>query len=803
MAVTLSWQQTTLSANEPTTSGGTTTVTLRATAVTATNKRPETGFVLDFTVNSANGTALEPADYEGVSDTESFVPSDFSRQTVGGRRRFVASQDFTVTIADDVDDEPNETFTVTLRLSNSSLPHLSEGDTVVTVTINDNDHVPVTLRWEQSSLSVDEDAGTVTVQAQVTTDVDKMPESGFSVVVAVEAVDDSATRNVDFRPLSTTHTFRRSDFSRVDTGGGRQRYRATHDFSVTIVDDTMDESNEQFALVLSYNNASLPHLRGGTAEATVTIGDNDHVPVTLGWEETELTAEEPTSVGATTPVVLRAMAVTSTDKPPDSGFTFDFTVATANGTARQPGDYEQLSTTETFDRNDFSSTTVDGQSRWVATRDFTVEIQHDTVNEPVERFRVRLAFVGPSQPYLLQGDMTATVTITDDTASLSDLRTTVIADRSIAAPGDRITYDWSVGNSGPADTTNTVLTGTLDAGVTFVSADRFTLRPSSQCRRSGVTVTCSLGTVNVSGTAAGTIVVEVSDNASADLGFTATARGDQLDSTPSDNDESATTELDAPPRKITNLSATGAPAHIDLSWSAPGDNGSPLTRYELERKSGTDVFLPLTPPDPAALFYRDEDVEEDTEYTYRLRAVNADGEPEWSNETTASRSETPTVITSGGDGGGGGFGPAPVAPRFDDGFRTALSVAANASSGGPVGEPVTATHPDDLELTYSLSGTDAALFTVDEETGQIRVREGTELATDRTYTMNLTATDSAGFGAIIIVTIEVTEASFSRFDLNNNNKIEREEVVAAIGDYFAGDISKDEVIELVKLYFAA
>ena len=68
--------------------------------------------------------------------------------------------------------------------------------------------------------------------------------------------------------------------------------------------------------------------------------------------------------------------------------------------------------------------------------------------------------------------------------------------------------------------------------------------------------------------------------------------------------------------------------------------------------------------------------------------------------------------------------------------------------------------------------------------------------------MNLTATDSAGFGAIIIVTIEVTEASFSQYDLNNNNKIERDEVVAAISDYFAGDISKDEVIELVKLYFA-
>ena len=279
--------------------------------------------------------------------------------------------------------------------------------------------------------------------------------------------------------------------------------------------------------------------------------------------------------------------------------------------------------------------------------------------------------------------------------------------------------------------------------------------------------------------------------------------GDQVDRTPSDNDESVTTELDAPPQRISNLGATGKGGHIDLTWSAPSGNGSPITSYELERKAGTDDYIRLTAPDPKALSYRDEDVVEDTEYTYQLRAINEDGEAEWSNDPSSSlRAVPPPPPPITGGGGGGGFGPAPVAPKFADGFRTTRTIAANARSGGPIGEPVTATHPDDLEVTYSLSGTDAALFTVDEETGQIRVREGTVLATDRTYTMNLTATDSAGFGAIIIVTIEVTEASFSQYDLNNNNKIERDEVVAAISDYFAGDISKDEVIELVKLYFA-
>ena len=802
VAVTLGWQQTVRTVAEPATSGGTTTVMLRAMAVTATNKKTETGFVLDFTVDSANGTARDPADYEGVSSTESFVPSDFSRQTIGGQRRFVASRDFTVTIADDVDDEPNETFTVTLLLSNPSLPHLSEGDTVATVTITDNDHVPVELSWEQSSFTVDEDEGTVTLTAEVTTTVDKMPETGFVAAVSVETVDDSATRGADYTRLSTSYTFRRNAFSRVDTGGGVYRYEATRDFSVTIREDTADEDAEQFDVVLAYANPSLPHLTGGSAEAVIGISDNDHVPVTLSWTETALTVEEPTSSGTTTPATLTATAVTATNKRPESGFTFDFTVATANGTARQPGDYEQLSTTETFDRNNFSSTTVDGQSRWVASQDFTVNIEYDTVDEPFETFTVRLAYVGTSQPHLLRGDFTATVTTTDDIDSLADLRTTANADRSSAERGDQITYNWSASNSGPADTTNTVLTATLDAGVSFISAE-VTTPSTGQCTRSGRTVRCTMGTMTTTDSASGEIVVEVSSSASADITFTVSVDGNQVDRTPADNDESVTTELDAPPQRISNLVATGKGGHIDLTWSAPSGNGSPITSYELERKAGADDYIRLTGPDPKALSYRDEDVVEDTEYTYRLRAINEDGEAEWSNDPSSSlRAVPPPPPPITGGGGGGGFGPAPVAPSFPDGFRTTLSIAANVRSGGIVGEPVAATHPDDLELTYSLSGTDAALFTVDEETGQIRVREGTVLATDRTYTMNLTATDSAGFGAIIIVTIEVTEASFSQYDLNNNNKIERDEVVAAISDYFAGDISKDEVIELVKLYFA-
>ena len=657
VAVTLGWQQTAVTANEPTTSGGTTNVTLRAMAVTATNKQPETDFVLDYTVSSRDGTARDPADYQGIlSGTESFVPGDFSRRTVNGQRRFVASKEFAVAIADDTDDEPNETFTVNLNLSDPSLPHLSAGDTEATVTINDNDHVPVELSWEQPSFTVvDEDVGAVTLKAEVSTTIDKMPETGFVAAVSVATVDDSATQGADYTRLSASHTFRQSAFSRVDTGGGLYRYRATREFSVAIRDDTVDEDQEQFEVVLAYTNPSLPHLTGSSAEAHIRITDDDHVPVTLGWEETQFTAEEPTSTGSTTPVTLIARAVTATDKRPESGFTFGYTVNTANGTARQPGDYQQLSVTETFDRSEFSRTTVDGQSRWVAEKGFTVYVNHDSITQETETFRVQLAFVSPSQPYLLRGDMTATVTVTDDASSLSDLSTSVTVDRGPASRGEQLIYSWSVINNDLADTTNVRLAATLDPGVTFVSAD-VTTPTTGQCSRASRTVTCTLGTLAQFASASGAIMVNVAESASADIAFTVRADGDQLDRTPGDNDASRTTGLDAPPQRISDLSASGEGGHIDLTWSKPGDNGSPITSYELERKAGTDDYVTLAPPDPNALSYRDEDVTEGTLYTYRLRARNADGHAEWSNEAEAQLRVAPPPPITGGEGGGGGGG---------------------------------------------------------------------------------------------------------------------------------------------------
>ena len=399
----------------------------------------------------------------------------------------------------------------------------------------------------------------------------------------------------------------------------------------------------------------------------MTIADNDHVPVVLSWEQAAATAEEATSPGTTRPVSLSAVAVTTKDKMPESGFSFDVTVATANGSATQPADYQQLSDTATFNRSDFSVATVSGQRRYRAVKTFTVRVTHDTLLEPNETFTVTLNYADPGLPHLLGGRDTATVTITDDISAIVDLSTTVFGSPFRVSRGDELTYDYTVTNSGPAVSTNTVVRSTLDRGVSFMSAT-----PADKCAHSGGAtggvVACTFDTLDAGASEAGEIVVQVGPAASADIAITSIATGGELDRSPGNNTATAFTELFAPPEQVSNLSPIRSGVDfIELSWSRPSDNGSPITRYELERKEESESYA-LVSPDPsvAATTYRDSQLSAGTTYTYQLRAVNADGDAEWSNEATATAGGTTPTATatptprSGGGGGGGSRRPAPT-----------------------------------------------------------------------------------------------------------------------------------------------
>ena len=144
-----------------------------------------------------------------------------------------------------------------------------------------------------------------------------------------------------------------------------------------------------------------------------------------------------------------------------------------------------------------------------------------------------------------------------------------------------------------------------------------------------------------------------------------------------------------------------------------------------------------------------------------------------------------------------------TAPAFAT-TTASRSVSESASAGTSVGAPVTATDAERDALTYSLGGADAASFSIGGTTGQISVGPGTTLdyETRTSYTVVVTATDPSGESDAITVTINVTDVGRGTYDLDDNNRIDRSEVIAAIRDYFTGRIDRATVIELIRLYFS-
>ena len=245
--------------------------------------------------------------------------------------------------------------------------------------------------------------------------------------------------------------------------------------------------------------------------------------------------------------------------------------------------------------------------------------------------------------------------------------------------------------------------------------------------------------------------------------------------------------------KVTNLGDAQSAA-TTLRWMQLADGTGTTTEI------GTDDVRALTHPQANHESIRLTAPSTPGTYRYWACVDSVAGESDTTNN--CSSSVTVTVTRGGGGGGGGGGGtPPPTGPVFTDGTSTSRSVAVPVPDGADVGDPVAASHPDDLGITYSLVASIPVLFTVDEMTGQIRLVQGVSLVSGQTYTVTVKATDSAGMEVYIDVVIEIEP---HRYDLNSNGAFEKEEVIEAINDYLFGtgdeQLTKAEVIEIITLY---
>ena len=84
------------------------------------------------------------------------------------------------------------------------------------------------------------------------------------------------------------------------------------------------------------------------------------------------------------------------------------------------------------------------------------------------------------------------------------------------------------------------------------------------------------------------------------------------------------------------------------------------------------------------------------------------------------------------------------------GNRTTRFVKENTPAGENVGSPVSATDEDDDTLTYTLSGADAAAFSIVRTTGQLKTKAPLDFETKNAYTVIVTVSDGGRTDAITV-----------------------------------------------------
>jgi uncharacterized delta-60 repeat protein len=300
---------------------------------------------------TVDGSAVEPDDFTATSDTLTWPDGDNDARQI------------LVPIVDDTLSESTENFSIVFS---SPTGGLLVPENTATINIIDDDN-PGVISMSLASVAVAESATTLNITA--TRSVGAFGAVGASY----GTFDGTAQAGSDYTATSGT----------LSWNAGETEPKT---FSITILDDAIEEDDENFAITLSdpTGGATL-----GAATTTVTIEDDDANPGTILFT-------------VATRVVNEAAATVQIDVERFGGSLGEVTIdyATEDGTAIEGDDYAATSGTLTW---------ADGERD---TRSFSVPIVNDTAEEPSETFTVTLS--NPTGGAVLGVPATETVTIEND-----------------------------------------------------------------------------------------------------------------------------------------------------------------------------------------------------------------------------------------------------------------------------------------------------------------------------------------------------------------------------------------------------
>ena len=244
------------------------------------------------------------------------------------------------------------------------------------------------------------------------------------------------------------------------------------------------------------------------------------------------------------------------------------------------------------------------------------------------------------------------------------------------------------------------------------------------------------------------------------------------------------------PRAPNVARTAGEPTSLDVSWRAPSNGGGPdITSYDLQyRMSGSGNFTD-GPQNVTGTSTTIMGLTEGTSYEVQVRATNDEGDSGWSDAGMGSTG------TSGNN--------APVFPVA----TLTRSVPENTEADTNIGAAIPmATDVDGDTLTYTMEGTDAASFTFDASTRQIKTLLALDVEVKASYSVTIKVSDGTDSDTVV-VTITVTDvveegpSLLETYDADDSGEIELSELSRAIDEYFNDRLTLAELSAVISLFF--